>query len=279
MVLFATTLVCGLVLFAIPRAVEPNEMPVLTLSADEVRQIEAEDARRAANAPHTETAKQVRQLYLSFGESESLALENQALLRQRRTALHHQRDLVLKESGPDAADALRCEAVEQLEAALNGRPVAQITGILGVFPNVLEHFRATRDGLEVAPHFVVRTLYKARWNRMFDLPVSDGFAPAEKRAYFGWIGLHAEGQPLAERRKALIEYAAAGGPRAAEAQGVLAFLDSDYPHAVELLTRAYEETPSLRLRNYLRGARVAAEHARPRGDAATANATWSKPQP
>jgi hypothetical protein len=278
MVLFAATLICGLVLLAIPRAVEPSDLPVLTLSADEARQVEVEDARRAAKAPQTTNAQQLRQLYLSFGESEAVAIETPTLLRQRRSTLHHLFELVAKESGSDAAQALRSEAVEQLEAALNARPVAHVQGILGVFPNVLEHFQAARDGLEVAPHFVVRTLYKARWNRMFDLPVSDGFAAAEKRAYFGWLGLHADSQPLEERRRALSEYAAAGGLQAAEAQGVLAFMASDYPHAVEQLARAYEETPSLRLRNYLRGARVAADHARPRGDA-TANATSPKAQP
>jgi hypothetical protein len=279
MVLFGATLICGLVLLAIPRAVEPSELPALTLSTSEADQVVADDARRAATAPQTENAKQLRQLYLSFGETEVVALETPTLLRQRRSALHHLFDLVVKESGADAEQALRAEAVEQLEAALNARPVARIQGVLGVFPNVLEHFQATRDGLELAPHFVVRTLYKARWNRMLDLPVSEGFAPVEKRAYYGWIGLHADSQSLDERRKALAEYAAAGGSQATEAQGVLAFLANDFPHAVELLSRAYDESPSLRLRNYLRGARVAAEHARPRGNTATANASPSKAQP
>ena len=279
--LSGATMLCGLALLSIPRAVEPSELPILTLTAAEVDAVMADDARLAA-APLTDSAKKLMQVYISFGESENAAFETPSLLRQRRSTLHHMHETVIAEGGEQAGRALCAHALEQFEAALNSRPGVRpddIKGLMGVFPNVLAQHLATRDGLEIAPHFVIRTLYKARWNLMHDLPPDAGFAAIEKRAYFGWLGLHAENLPLRERREALISYAAAGGAQAAEAQGVLAFLEHDYTRAVDYLGRAYDASPSLRLRNYVRGAQVAAEQLRPKGDSATANATWSGTQP
>jgi hypothetical protein len=154
---------------------------------------------------------------------------------------------------------MRAYAVTQFEAALGGElPAAQVKGLLGVFPHVLMQHLATRDGVELAPHFVVRTLFKARWNRMCGAQPEAELSAIEKRAYFGWMGLHAANLPLREREKALLSYAAAGGANAEQAVGVLAFVERDYARAASSLEHAYAKQASLRLRNYWRGALVAA---------------------
>jgi hypothetical protein len=269
--LTVTSIVCGLVLFAMPRAVEPTDLPVLTLSAAEVEQVEREDARLAQARPNTPAAQQLMTSYLTLGRNEANALGDDHLLAMRKRVLHHEYEAVVAESGKQGGAAMRSYALEQFEAALDSRiPADKAPGLLGVFPSVLAQHYATRDGVELAPHFVVRTLYKARWNRMVDLPLDEGFARIEKLAYYGWLGLHAENLSVRQRRDALVQYAAAGGNGAAEAQGVLAFQERDYAQAVDNLQRAYAENPSLRLRNYLRGARVAA------GQAGGPNATAAR---
>jgi hypothetical protein len=249
----------GFLLIGLPRAIAPTELPALSLPESDVTTQQREDEQLAAAAPHTPGAEQLLTLYQTFGQTEYVALESQALSSQRRIMLHRAYDQVREEAGPRGALALRAHALAMFEAALDDRVHGEaIRGWLGVFPNVLADFLATRNGLERAPHFVVRTLYKARWNRLLNLPVDSDFAKIERQAYYGWLGLHAYNLPLQERRSALVNYAAAGGEHASEAQGVLAFADRDYIRAVECLERAYQENPNWRIRNYLRGARVAA---------------------
>jgi hypothetical protein len=257
--LFACAVVCGLVLAFLPRAIAPTELPALTLSAADVARVLRDDESRAASAPISEIAGEQRRMFLQFGQSEIAALENPQLASQRRQALHHVYERVVAAHGEAGALALREQALAEFERALDLQlPAARTKAVLGLFPNALEQHMATRDGEEIAPHFVMRTLYKVRWNRMNGLDIDWGFARVERIAYFGWLGLHATNLPLPQRRQALQKYAAAGGPHADEALGVLAFLDKDYPHAIEALTRAQALAPGLRLRNYINGALVAA---------------------
>jgi len=250
---------CALLLLIIPRPIAPVELPILTLPAAEVAQVMREDSRRAAAAPHSDIARELMQRYHQFGANEVVAMEDVRLGTQRRRLLHHLYERLVAADGAAAALALRAKALGELEAALDARlPEAQVEGVMGVFANVLTEHRVTRHGEELAPHFVLRTLYKARWNRLLDLPADFSFERVERLAYFGWLGLHADNLSLTLRRQALIEYAAAGGSQASEAQGVLAFLDHDYATAISQLERAYAAASSLRLRNYLRGAQVAA---------------------
>lgn len=261
----------GLLLISLPRAIAPLELPALVLLPDEVRAQQQRDATLATSALGTERAKSFWDAYLQFGETEVITIDRPHAREQRQRALKQAVDLVEAESGPEAVEALRAYAVERFEAALRGElPASEQKAVLGVFAYVLAQFQVTYDGLEVAPHFVTRTLYKARWNRMCGQPPEDGLSPVEKRAYFGWMGLGAGNLPILERRQALLGYAAAGGAHADQALGVLAFMDHDYARAASSLERAYDKHASLRLRNYLRGALVAAGQA---GDAAHASAT------
>ena len=258
-VLWLVATLAGIALIALPRAVAPLELPALTLDEEDVSTQEAEDAQLAANAPNTEKAKALWADYINFGEAEIMVVGQQMLLEQRRRMLRRLLDAVVEESGPKAGQAMRALALSKLEAALSGElPKAELKGVLGIFPHVLMQHMVTRDGLELGPHFVVRTLYKARWNRMCGLLPEAELSPIERRAYFGWMGLHAANLPIRERRQALMGYAAAGGVEADQALGVLAFLDHDYARAADSLERAYAQKANFRLRNYLRGARVAA---------------------
>lgn len=249
----------ALLLLSLPRSVVPGELPSLTLSAREVAAQEREDVQLAAAAPHTPTADDLLVWFQTFGRTESDILSDSKVRMTRQHRLHGTYERLRSESGPAATRALRALAVQKLEDVLAGRIRGEeARGWLGVFPNVLVQYFATRDGLELAPHFVVRTLYKARWNHMLKLAPEEDLSRVERQAYFGWLGLHAEQLPVHERRKALLGYAAAGGANALEAQGVLAFLDHDYRRSVEYLREAFAQSPSLRIRNYLRGARFVA---------------------
>ena len=256
--LFVVSVSCALVLLSLPRAIAPLELPALVLPAAAVQRVLQQDARRAAAAPKTPASRDFEQRYLEFGASEIAAIDNIHLATLRRRKLNHLWKRVAAESGELGALAMRAKALEQFEAALDSRlPKTQSDGLLGVFANVLIEHRATRAGRELAPHFVMRTLYKARWNLMADLAPDFRFEPIESMAYFGWLGIHADNLPIVRRREALQKYAAAGGNAAAEAQGVLAFLDHDYAQARALLSHAYAAAPTLRLRNYVRGVGVA----------------------
>lgn len=260
--LFALWLVAtaaGIGLIALPRAIAPSELPALVLDPDEVRAQERQDRELAQAAPRTDNAKALWEQYLQFGEAELMLLHQAGPIDVRRRRMRRAQEAVVSESGPHAGNAMRARALLKFEAALNGEvPRAELKGLLGVYPHVLAQLLATRDGDELAPHFVVRTLFKARWNRLCDLPPETDLSPIERRAYFGWMGLHAASLSVRERRQALIGYAAAGGAHADQALGVLAFVDQDYAGAAASFQRAYTQTANLRIRNYLRGAHVAA---------------------
>jgi len=260
--LFALWLIAtmaGVWLIALPRAIAPTELPALALDPGEVREQVRQDTELAKTAPSTDNAKALWDHYVKWGEAELQVLEMRAPTEQRRRRMRRAQEAVVAESGPRAGNAMRARALLKFEAALEGEvPRAELKGLLGVYPHVLAQHLLTRDGIELGPHFVVRTLFKARWNRLCDLPPETDLSPVERRAYFGWMGLHAANLSVRERREALIRYAAAGGAEAEQALGVLAFVDQDYAHAAASFERAYARTSNLRLRNYLRGAHVAA---------------------
>ncbi|HEX4353208.1 MAG TPA: hypothetical protein VHZ95_09845, partial [Polyangiales bacterium] len=187
---FALALVCALSLSFLPRAIPPNELPALTLSATDVEAQLREDADRAAHAPTSDNARELDRLFLEFGASEIAAIEDSALATQRRRTLHHAYERIVAADGGEAALALRERALQNFERALALQlPPAETVRVIGLFANAVEQHRLTRDGEELAPHFVMRTLYKARWNRMTGLPLDHEFSRIERIAYYGWMGL------------------------------------------------------------------------------------------
>lgn len=256
--LFGVTTACILVLCSLPRSLAPVDVPPLELDRELVREAERADRKAAAAAPKTEAAKALHAQFLELGEIENQTSKQPTTPAQKRKALARAYDIVVRESDITGALALRSEAVEQLEAALRLQlSDAETQRVLGLFPDALERHAVTYEGIEIAPHFVMRTLYKARWNIAMGLLPDYRLAPVEMQAYHGWLALHATNLGPEPRLLALLQYAAAGGRHVAEARAALSFLSNDYKQAVASLEQAYQETPSLRLRNWLRGANVA----------------------
>jgi len=256
--LWMLTVCCVVVLVALPRALAPEQTPQLVLDRSAVATVLAADRKASATAPKTPLALELDLRFLELGAAEDRN-EPSARTKLQRQGLARIHQRLVGEAGEAASLGLRAAAMERLEAALSARLSADETRrVLGVFPEAAARHHATRDGNEVAPHFVLRTLYKARWNLAMGLAADHAFAPVEGRAYHGWLALHAHNLGPGMRSKALLAYERAGGRYVAEAQGVLAFLGQDYEQSVAALTLAYQTTPSLRVRNWLRGAQVAA---------------------
>jgi hypothetical protein len=253
---------CAGLLFAQPRATAARELPSLVLPQAPVQRVLQADARAARRAPNSEKARAVDALFLEHGRLEAEGLEAVERYQQRRKALVDAYRDVVAEVGAEAALRLRERALDKLEAALALRlRDADAKAVLGSFTAVLARERASRDGVIVAPHFVVRTLYKARWNLLHGLPRDHGFADVEKRAYYGWQALHAERVPLLQRIQALHSYGLAGGDDVEEALGVLLMRQGDAAQAARAFEHAYRKNGSLRLRNAWLGAQRAAEAA------------------
>lgn len=253
---------CALWLAAMPRPLPPDELPALQLSQDAIDEVLRNDARDEKHAPRTARALELERLFLEHGEAEDSASEDSATFVQRKHALATAYAALVQQAGEPAALALRARELAKLEAALGGRlPEEQLKGVMGAFANLLDHFSVTRNGEEQAPHFVVRTFYKGRWNVSMGLAPDFGFAKIEKLAYHGWLALHADKAPDDRRLQALDVYASVAGAeqaaRIAEARGVLLFRARQFVAAGNALQDAYEKTGNIRLRNYVLAAQLA----------------------
>jgi len=248
---------CAGVLLALPRAVVPSELPALVLPEAPVRTVIAADARAVRLAPKSEHADALRALYAAQGEAEARGTEDAGRYMDRRRDLESAYRRLRRELGAPALLGMRAQAVQELEAALALQlPEERARAVLGAMTRVLERESATRDGYIVAPMFVVRTLYKARWNILHGLPADADFERIEKRAFYGWQALHSEHVSLRGRVEALHAYAEAGGDHVEEALGVLLYRLGDFAQSARALQDAYRAQPSLRLRNYALGARA-----------------------
>ena len=150
------------------------------------------------------------------------------LLRKLRRALARARHDRLLETlaqtvaahGPEARRALRAADLERAMAALRQEGPERDRELGGLVP-ALERYDMVRSGQQVAPDFVVRTVFKARWNGAHARPLTEELSPVELRAYWGWLALEAVSAPLPRRLEAVTAYTQAGGAHGSEAQGVL----------------------------------------------------------
>lgn len=257
LLLIAVVLGCAGVLLAQPRSVAPIQMPSLTLPAEPVMEALAEDARAAKRAPTTAIAKQLDAWLLERGHADQAGDQPQSERFEQGRRMGEGYKNLVKESGASAAVALRAAATERLDAALEGKlAVSKARDVIGSFALMLEREGCARDAEIVAPQFVVRTLYKARWNLMHGRPPTDAFARIEQRAFFGWQALHGERLPLDQRLQALQAYAEQGGTQVRESAAVLLFRGGQLEAAAAPLAAAYEKSGNLRLRNELRALQV-----------------------
>lgn len=256
--LFVLAVACVLILCAAPRPLVPSELPTLRLPEGAVAAVVAQDAKDARSAPRSPAARELERLFLEHGEMEDSDSGSSAA-RRRKHALEKAYAQLVAEAGALAGVRMRARELDKLEAALALRlPDEQIKGVMGIFPTALDRHGVTRDGVEVAPHFVMRTLYKVRWNLAVGQATDLALADVERMAYRGWLALHAEGLRVEVRLRELDAYAkAAGGAelaRVAEARGVLLHRAGGYAEAQRALQLAHARTGSIRLRNYALGA-------------------------
>jgi len=253
-----------------PRAVAPIELPSLVLDRDAVAKVIAADRDAAGKAPKSAKADELRAALTTQGEMELIGSERRELYRRRRTKMAETYAALVAESGEQSALRLRAEAASELDRALDLQlPFPRARIVIGALGDMLQREGASIDGQLTAPRFVVRTLFKARWNLLHGLQPEHAFERIERQAYFGWQALHAERLPIPQRVDALRNYARAGGSRSQEARGILYYLHDEYAQAATILAAAHAADPSFRLRNYVLGAQArAAVEAEVEGDTA-----------
>jgi hypothetical protein len=242
---------CALFLLWLPRPVQPQETPGLRLPVAEVNRVLQRDrAAERATLPEAMVA-QLQRLYRDQGRFET-RIHFRSEARERAQELRELLRLFRKKQGDEGVSALRSRAVASLRSALDLELDDEETrGVMGSFAKTLRMYGASRDGELVAPWFVVRTMYEARWNMVHALAPTDGMERVELLAYYGWLALQAETAPMAMRLKAVERYASLGGAGAEEAWGVLAYRAGDLVSAQRHLRAAYRKRNGWRLRNYL----------------------------
>ncbi|MGD8862962.1 MAG: hypothetical protein PVI30_23310 [Myxococcales bacterium] len=258
-VLLVVAVGCASLLMVLPRHVPPLSTPLLTLDADAVAEALRRDAELAHAAKPSGRARELDALLLEHGRLEVSGPEEARLYRERRRRLREGYAALVQAEGQRAALALRAVATERFDAALDLElPTDQARAAIGATAATLAHEGATVDGVLVAPRFVARVMFEARWNVLHGRPADADLSPVKRRALFGWQALQAEPMSLARRLQALERYAQAGGAHVQEAMGVLLFRAHEPAAAAEALAAAQAQHGSIRLRNYALGARLAA---------------------
>jgi hypothetical protein len=235
----------------VPRPVPPTEPPSLTLDGSRVRAVVEQDRRRAAAVPRSEAVLTLERLIGAQNLAEVGPGEPAGAFDARRRSLHRAAARVHEDHGDGALDAMRARDTIALGDALEGGMDPQERRAhLGSFPRMMDRYGLRVGARSVAPPFVVRTLFKARWNALIGLEPTVGFEPVERLAYWGWLALHAEGAPLALREGALDGYAAAGGGRLEEARAALALRAGRLAPAAQWMVQAHRSEGGPRLRNH-----------------------------
>jgi hypothetical protein len=243
---------------ALPRAVAPRELPGLVLSPAQIASVIADDERLARTAPTDEVARRLEELVEAQALAEVGSGETPDEARDRLTHLANAAVAVERAHGERGVVALRAKSVADFERVVRTHARGEERDrVLGSFPRTVERYDVTKRGRLRAPRFVLRTLYKARWNAVCQLVATWQLAPVELRAFHGWLALGADSAALADRAAALESYAAAGGVRVTEARAGLAWRGGDGARAEELYGQVLTATSSLRFRNHLRAARLA----------------------
>ncbi len=233
-----------------PAPVPPREMPPLVLEPSAVEEVLASDRALAARAPEGERADARRRLYREVNAAERAASDPPGRGQARRAELERALSALVEEHGDEAVRATRASDLAELGPALHGGAGDERDAAIGDFVAMMQRYELVRDGRQVAPTFVVRTLFAARWNAMHGRELTEGFSDVELRAYWGWLALRGEGAPIERRLEALERYREAGGPRADEARAVLLYDAGRREEAGEAFERAWSRRPTFRLRNH-----------------------------
>jgi hypothetical protein len=241
----------AITVLAVPRPVPPHELPSLVLSETLVRNVVRTDEADAARVPSDVHARALISLIHAQGEAEASPGESPEDAARRESNLRAVVNDVRASSGEAGLKALRALAVGELVRALERHENdLESDRVLGSFPIIMERYGLTVEGRLRAPIFVVRTLYKARWNSICRLAPTYALTSVEERAFYGWLALSAHNAPMGERAAALQNYRKHGGVRGEEALAGLMFASQHFDRAEELFQHAYARTQNVRLRNH-----------------------------
>ncbi len=245
LILGTTAAGCAAVLLAIPQAVIPREGPGLMLDRGQVAAVL--DAESNVQPPDGENAERLLELHAEQGRVEVTEGESRDAFAAREQAI---REAIATLTDEEIA-ALRASAMQKLEPALAGDlSNEEETEVLGTFRQMLERYGAMQEGELVAPEFVVRTLYKGRWNGIHRRELTEGFSTVEEQAYWGWLGLHAETAPMGRRLDGLELYRRSGGGHADEAQAYMSFLSGHEARSSTEYAAIAEARGDVRARNH-----------------------------
>lgn len=245
--LVVTAMGCAVAALAVPRAIEPRNLPALVLDprlSEEALDADHELAGKPTSFPH---AEELKDLYLAHGASELDATARYDADRLRRLAFFG------GELKDGERNLLRAQATERAMAyLLEGSEGPEPAGLLGSFSASLKiNGLLSEEGRMRAPLMSVRAAYKARWNLIHGRPQEEGLRPIELQALEGFKALHASRLPTQERADAARKFYEAGGKRGAEIYGVFLFQGGATEDGADLLERAYVQRGELRTRNML----------------------------
>ena len=254
----ASIALSGLLLWAWSRPLPsaPAQMPPLVLEQNEVAAALEADAAAAQSVPSGSEAERRATLYREVNEAEVRQGDFPAEARSRRARLATSLEILREAHGQAAVDAVRADDVARIVEALRGGLTSEEAAAqIGGFDRMLAQYALVEGGVQRAPTFVIRTVFKARWNGVHGLELTDSFAPIERRAYWGWFALRARAAPLDARLSALDELEAAGGisgdaASVGEARGTLYLRAGDLDRAREAFAAAHEARGTFRLRNF-----------------------------
>jgi len=259
--LFATLTLCSVVVLSTPRALVPQDLPPLVLDRSQVARAIAADVALAAKAPGGIDVDELAARYLDEGRAELSGPTEQRLVELRQQEWRQLVQRVFARIGPAGVRAMRAQTLVQFMQVWHGETVdeADKQGLFGSLPEMLRTYGFTADdGTLLAPELCLRSNFKARWNLIHGLPVTDGFSPIERQAFEGWIALHASKAPAERRLQAAQAFYDAGGHRGAQALATWLYRIDRLPEARTLMQREQVARGELFTRNYVLGLSAAA---------------------
>ncbi len=201
-------------------AARPRPLPlrVPPLSMDLGAGLAEEASRRASLrgvVPEDATSRRLRDALLEQGRAEAAGGEPRGRATERLARIRDLAEALVEAHGEQALLALREDFLARYEALWAAqqrgqRPdPEQVAGQVGAFGRMLERYGLVRDGSLVAPRFVVRALYRARFHALVGRPLTWEMSRWERQAYYGWLAFHADAADPAMRLDALRAFATA----------------------------------------------------------------------
>ena len=203
-------------------AARPRPLPlqVPPLSLDLGAGLAEEAARRGSlrgALPDDAMSRELREALLEQGRAEAAGGEPRGRATARLARIRELAGALVRDHGEQGLLALREDFLASYEALWDAqqrgqRPDPQrVAGQVGAFGRMLERYGLVREGSLVAPRFVVRVLYRARFHALVGRPLTWEMSRWERQAYYGWLAFHAEAADPSMRLDALRAFAEAAG--------------------------------------------------------------------